>query len=38
MDGTMNESQLTIFKEYEVDKPLIHKIDSIFDDCIRNCH
>ena len=29
---------MTIVKEYEFDKPLIHKIDSINDDCIRDCH
>ena len=34
----MNENQLTIVKEYEFDKPLIHKIDSIFDYCYRGCH
>ena len=34
----MNKSQLTIFKEYEFDKPLIHKIDSIFDNCLKDCH
>ena len=38
MDGIMNENQLTIVKEYEFDNPLIQEIDSIFDDCIRNCH
>ena len=27
-----------IVKEYEIDKPLIHKIDSIIDNCIRDCH
>ena len=27
-----------IVKEYEFDKPLIQKIDSISDDCIRGCH
>ena len=34
----MNEDQLTIGKEYEFDNPLIQKIDSIIDDCIRDCH
>ena len=33
----MNESQLTIVKEYEVDEPLIHKIDSIIDNCLTDC-
>ena len=32
----MNENILV--KEYEFDKPLIQKIDSIIDDCIRDCH
>ena len=27
-----------IVKEYEFDNPLIQKIDSIIDDCIRDCH
>ena len=34
----MNENQLTIVKEYEFDKPLIQKIDSIIDNCYRDCH
>ena len=34
----MNENQLTLVKEYEFNKPLIHKIDSVFDNCIRDCH
>jgi len=38
MNGIMNENQLTIVKEYELDKPLIHKIESIIDNCIRACH
>ena len=29
----MNENQLTV--EYEFDKPLIQKIDSIIDNCVR---
>ena len=33
-----NGNQLTIVNEYELDKPLIYKIDSIFDNCIRGCH
>ena len=27
-----------IVKEYEIDNPLIQKIDSIIDNCIRDCH
>ena len=38
MNGIMNKNQLTIGKEYEFDKPLIHKIDSIIDKCCRDCH
>ena len=32
----MNKS--VIAKDYELNKPFIQKIDSIFDDCIRDCH
>ena len=39
MNGIItNENQLTIVKEYEFDEPPIHKIDSISDNCIRDCH
>ena len=31
----MNEN--VIVKEYEFDKPLIQKVDSIIDECIRDC-
>ena len=34
----MNKNQLTIVKEYIFDNPLIHKIDSIIDNCYRDCH
>ena len=34
----MNKNQLTIVKEYEFDNPLIHKIDSIINNSIRDCH
>ena len=37
MNGMMNENELTIVKECEFDNPLIQKIDSIIDDCIRDC-
>ena len=33
----MNKNQFTVVKEYEFDKPLIHKKDSIIDNCIRDC-
>ena len=36
MNGIMNKN--VIVKEYEFDKPLIQKIDSINDKCIRDCH
>ena len=38
MNGILKENQLTIGKEYEFDKPLIHKTDSIIDNCYRDCH
>ena len=34
----MNGKQFTVVKEYQSDKPLIHKINSIIDNCFRNCH
>ena len=37
MNGVMNENRLTIVEEYEFDKPLILKIDSIIDEVIRDC-
>ena len=37
MNGILNENQLTIVKDYEFDKPLNHKIDSIIDNCNRDC-
>ena len=38
MDGIMNKIHITIVKEYELDNPHIQKIDSIIDNCIRDCH
>ena len=38
MNGILNANQLTIVKKYEINKSLVHKIDSIVDKCIRNCH
>ena len=32
----MNEN--VIFKKYEFDKPVVQKIDSIIDNCIRDCN
>ena len=34
----MDKKQLTLVKEYEFDNPLIQKIDSVIDDCIRDCY
>ena len=36
MNGITKET--VIVKEYEIDNPLIQKIDSIIDNCIRDCH
>ena len=36
MNGILNEN--VIVKKYDIDKPLIQKIDSIIDNCIRECH
>ena len=38
MNGIMNENQLTIVREYEINNPLIQKIDSLIDNSIRDCH
>ena len=38
MNGLINENQLTIVEEYEFIKPLSRKIDSIIDNCIRDCN
>ena len=34
----MNENELYVVKEYNIDTPLFHKIDSIIDGCYRDCH
>ena len=34
----MNENKLYVVKEYKFDNPLITKIDSIIDNCYRDCH
>ena len=36
MNGIMNEN--VIVKEYELNNPLIQKIDSLIDNSIRDCH
>ena len=38
MDGILNKNQLTVVEEFEFDKPLTHKIVSIVDNCIKDCH
>ena len=38
VEKIMNGKQLTVVEEYEIVKPLIHKRDSFFDNCIRDCH
>ena len=35
MIGIMNEN--VVVREFELDKPLDHKIDSVLDNCIRDC-
>ena len=34
----MNKNQLAVVKKHEFGKPLFHKIDSIGDNCHRDCH
>ena len=34
----MNENQLTIVKDNEFDNTLSQKIDSIIENCIRDCY
>ena len=38
MNGIMNENRLTIVKTSENTKPLVHKTDSLIDNCYRDCH
>ena len=38
MNGIMNENQLTIVKQYDFNNPHLHKIDSLIDNSIRDCH
>ena len=38
MNGTMNENQLTVAKEYEFDKPLSDNLVSILGNCYRVCY
>ena len=34
----MNENEIYVVKEYKLDNPPIHKIDSLIDGCYRECH
>ena len=34
----MNENELCVVKEYKFDNPLITKIDSLIDNCYRDCY
>ena len=38
MNGIMKENRLTIVKEYEINNPLIQKIDSLIDNSMRDFH
>ena len=38
MNGILNGNQLTLVKENDFVERLIHNIDSIIDNCIRDCH
>ena len=37
MDGIINENELTVVKEYEIKNPLIQNIDSIINECYKDC-
>ena len=34
----MNENELDVVKEYKFDNPIFTEIDSILDNCLRDCH
>ena len=38
MNGIINENQLSIVKEYDFDEPKFHKVDSIVDKVVEDCH
>ena len=38
MDGIRNENQLTVVTEYKFVETAFNKIDSIIDNCYRDCH
>ena len=37
MNVIMNGNQITIVKEFEIDKPVIHKSSFLIDKCIKEC-
>ena len=37
MNGVINENKLTVVKEYEFDKTVIHEIEYLLDDVIKPC-
>ena len=37
MNGIINENKLTVVREYEFDKKVIHEIDYLLDDVIKDC-
>ena len=37
MNGIMKENQLFIDEKFDFNKPLIHRIDCLIDNCIRDC-
>ena len=38
MDGIKNQKTLNTVKNCEFDRPLIHNVDSISDNCFIDCH
>ena len=38
MNGIINENQLSIVKEYDLVEPKSHKVDSIIDKVLEDCH
>ena len=38
MIAIINENQLSIVKEYDFDEPKFHKVDSIIDKVVEDCH
>ena len=38
MIGIINENQLSVVKEYDFNEPKFHKLDSIIDKVVEDCH